>query len=99
MTDAEDGRLLKEYCIVWCIHQLLPFVDVILGIQGAVDARRIETLDWFLRLPAILALSFKPGCVWLACLAHVFNLSLWAAALPVVWDHMSFARAHAVELY
>lgn len=97
MTEADDVHLLKEYCIVWCIHQLLPFSDVILGIQGAVDARRIEKLDWLLRLPAILALVFRPGCVWLACLAHVLNISLWAAALPVVWDHMSFARARAVS--
>ena len=79
---------LSEYGRVWALHQLVPYVDTLLGIAGAIDNRMIgQPYDWWLRLPlALLSLALPNECVLL--LAHQVNIATWFERIPAVWDYM-----------
>jgi hypothetical protein len=70
------------------VHQLVPFVDKLLGIAGAMDNRMVgQPYDWWLRLPmALLSLALPNECVLL--IAHLVNIATWFERMPGVWDYM-----------
>eukprot|EP00327_Prymnesium_parvum_P001967 CAMPEP_0182827136 /NCGR_PEP_ID=MMETSP0006_2-20121128/16758_1 /TAXON_ID=97485 /ORGANISM="Prymnesium parvum, Strain Texoma1" /LENGTH=577 /DNA_ID=CAMNT_0024954371 /DNA_START=11 /DNA_END=1744 /DNA_ORIENTATION=- len=71
----------------WALHQLVPFVDKLLGLSGAMDSRMLGYNDFWLRLPImLLALIFPTTKVLL--IAHAINVASWAYWMPAVWDYM-----------
>ena len=85
---AEPEADLSEYGRAWAVHQLVPFVDKLLGISGAMDNRMVgQPYDWWLRLPmALLSLALPNECVLL--IAHLVNIATWFERMPGVWDYM-----------
>mmetsp|Transcript_14140 Transcript_14140/g.42766 ORF Transcript_14140/g.42766 Transcript_14140/m.42766 type:complete len:569 (-) Transcript_14140:359-2065(-) len=81
--------LFDEYRVLWCLHQLLPYVDKVLNISGTMDFRPIRfENDVACRLPLVLACLFLPSSRRLLMLAHVANVVSWSFWMPAVWDHM-----------
>ena len=78
---------LSVYGRGWALHQLVPFVDKLFGLAGAMDNRMLGVNDFWLRLPImLLALACPNTSVLLV--AHVINLASWAYWMPAVWDYM-----------
>ena len=83
----EKYDLFDEYRILWCLHQLLPYVDKILNISGTMDFRPIKLEnDILCRLPLVLLSLFFRGrrLLMVAHLVNVISISFW---MPSVWDH------------
>ena len=83
-----DDELHAEYAWAWVLHNLVPFVDKVLGIAGAMDQRPIAALDWQIRLPLSLAVAANPTSKPLLAAAHAANVAFWFARMPAVWDYM-----------
>ena len=85
--------LLTEYALGWCLHQLAPFLDKMLGVAGAMDHRMIDKrYDWYLRLPLVVLCMLRPthphytrGAL---LIAHVISVVCWFDRMPAVWDYM-----------
>jgi len=87
--------LFDEYRVLWCLHQLLPYVDKVLNISGTMDFRPIRfENDAMCRLPLVLACLFLPSNRRLLMLAHVVNVISWSFWMPAVWDHMNRHSVH-----
>lgn len=87
-SKAERIPLLNEYAWGWCLHQLVPFLDKMLGVAGAMDHRMIDRdYDWYFRLPLVLlCIVFPKRSILLV--AHVVNIVCWFDRMPAVWDYM-----------
>jgi len=79
--------LFDEYRVMWCLHQLLPYVDKVLNISGTMDFRPIRfENDVLCRLPLVLLSLVFPSrrVLMLAHVANVVSMCFW---MPSVWDH------------
>lgn len=87
-SNSQRIPLLVEYALGWCLHQLVPFLDKILGVAGAMDHRMIDrSYDWYIRLPLVLLCVAFPDRRSLL-VAHVVNIVCWFDRMPAVWDYM-----------
>lgn len=87
ITEAHE-RYFDEYRWSWVVHQLLPYIDKILGISGAMDFRPINVEnDIRLRIPLIVVCMVTSSKSILT-FAHVVNVVSWFYWMPAVWDHM-----------
>jgi hypothetical protein len=84
---AGAAEHLSIYGRAWALHQLVPFVDKILGLAGAMDNRMLGVHDFWLRLPIVLLALAKPSTAVLL-VAHIINIGSWAYWMPAVWDYM-----------
>lgn len=83
-----SSSYFDEYRWSWTIHQLLPYVDKVFGISGAMDFRPINVEnDLTLRLPLVILCLFVSNKTLLT-FAHVVNVVSWFYWMPAVWDHM-----------
>jgi hypothetical protein len=87
-SKARRIPLLNEYAWGWCLHQLVPFMDKMLGVAGAMDHRMIDRdYDWYIRLPLTLLCAAFPNRNILL-VGHVVNVVCWFDRMPAVWDYM-----------
>mmetsp|Transcript_121792 Transcript_121792/g.355891 ORF Transcript_121792/g.355891 Transcript_121792/m.355891 type:complete len:581 (-) Transcript_121792:7-1749(-) len=90
-------RGLAAYGHTWSAQQLVPFVNVVLGItDGAVDNRMLSALDWGIRLPLAAFTAFCPSLPALI-FGHIASLVLFLVHMPFVWDHMGWSAIMEVS--
>ena len=86
--EMSDDALHAEYAGAFVLHNLVPFADKLLGIAGAMDQRPLSFYDWPLRLPFIVWAAARPTSRTALVVAHIINITFWAARMPAVWDYM-----------
>eukprot|EP01126_Amoeba_proteus_P009414 TRINITY_DN13561_c0_g1_i2.p1 TRINITY_DN13561_c0_g1~~TRINITY_DN13561_c0_g1_i2.p1 ORF type:complete len:600 (-),score=68.91 TRINITY_DN13561_c0_g1_i2:21-1820(-) len=96
VRDGTPNNILAEYGRAWCLHQIIPFMNVFVGFGYAMDNRMIAplshglSLDWYVRLPLVVLCGLWPSPLFLF-VAHMVNIVSWAIWMPAVWDHMCWA--------
>ena len=91
------------YGLLWCLHQMAPFLDKvlaavgILGQAGAVDHRPIYVVDWLVRLPLVVLALLAPSERTLA-IAHASSLAMFVVWAPQNFDHQNWAAVIEVSL-